>query len=56
MGASGSSEIGKYQLSTTYEDTQKVVYEIILDTKTGKIVKRSEMKTGEYNKYQYFEY
>ena len=46
-----SEEIGRYQLQTaTYTSKKGIVYvvETVLDTKTGKVVKRKKIKAAVY--------
>ena len=49
MGANdNSSEIGKYQISTSMHPSNYYVYETIIDTKTGKVFDRQKQYHSEY--------
>ena len=51
ISAELDEEVGRYQLATTiYESKKGITYivETVLDTKTGRIVKRKKKRTSSY--------
>ena len=43
-----SSEIGRYQISTTTFEKTSYIYETTIDTKTGKVTRERRLRMSEY--------
>ena len=44
------SEVGRFQISTTAPAQSSMIFYVVMDTRSGRIVHRGKMKTGDFDR------
>ena len=45
-----NSEAGRYQIATTAPAQSSMIFYVVMDTRSGRIVHRGKMKTGDFDR------